>query len=338
MKINHDITRKNSISKSIKILLSHRSLTKYIQNRIKWHYHPRLSILEEYPFHVDIELSSYCQLKCPMCFRTHRPIENQGNMKFSTFQKIIDEISGKVYSIKFTGRGETLINNEFSRFMEYLKNKKFGEVAIITNGQFLDNQKMLSIIENGIDRIAFSIDGLKEKYEKIRAPIKYEEIFSIVSKLYELRKSRGGLKPLIRIQAVKTSIDKEKQFLNTWKNISDEIFFLEYKDYSEEAANDEQADYYCPALYQRMMIHWDGTVPMCINDEYEEGVVGNILEKSVSEIWNGQRLNRAREIHKKGLRDKAYKNCARCALHRKGHGNSSFAYKISNIFKKSKSA
>jgi radical SAM protein with 4Fe4S-binding SPASM domain len=259
-------------------------------------------------------------------------------MKFDTFRKIIDEISGKVYSIKFTGRGEPLINKDFPRFMEYLKNKKFGEIAIITNGQLLDDEKMLSIIDNGMDRIAFSIDGLKEEYETTRTPIKYEEIFGIVSKLYELSKIRGAQKPFIRIQGIKTSIDKEKEFLNIWESVSDEIFFLEYKDYSIDASDEEQADYRCPALYQRMMIHWDGTVPMCINDEYEEGVVGNILEKSICEIWNGQRLKRAREIHKEGLRSKVYKNCARCALHRKGHGKTSLGLIISNILRKKISA
>lgn len=340
MKINHDITRKSSISKTINLWLSQRSFADYIRNRIQWYYYPRFSILEEYPVHVDIELSSYCQLKCPMCFRINRPIANQGNMRFETFRKIIDEISGRVYSIKFTGRGEPLINKEFSRFMEYLKDKRFGEIAIITNGQLMKEETMHSMIDNGMDRVAFSIDGLKDEYEEIRAPVKYEEIFGIVSQLYELRERKRKRKPLIRIQGVKTFIEtkKEKEFLNIWGPVSDEILFLEYKDYSAQATNKEQAAYRCPALYQRMMVHWDGTVPMCINDEYEEGVVGNILEESVSEVWSGQRLKKARETHKKGLRNKVYKNCARCALHRKGHGKTSLAIKISNIFRKKKAS
>ena len=334
MKINHDIIRKSSISKTIRLWLTQRSVANYFRNRIEWHYYPRLSILKEYPFHIDIELSSYCQLKCPMCFRVHRPIENQGNMKFETFKKIIDEISGKVYSIKFTGRGEPLLNKEFPKFMEYLKDKNFGEVAIITNGQLVKGKIMHSMIDYGMDRVAFSIDGLKEEYEEIRTPMTYEEIFGIVTQLYELRNGKGKKKPLIRIQGVKTSIEKEAEFLKIWEPISDEIFFLEYKDYSSEAAQKEQAAYRCPLLYQRMMIHWNGTVPMCINDEYEESVMGNILEKSVKGMWKGHQFERAREVHKKGLRDKVYKNCSKCALHREGHGKSSF---ISNIFIKNQS-
>ena len=334
MKINHDIRSKSSVRKTMNQWLSQRNIASYLRNRIEWHYFPRLSILKKYPVHVDIELSSYCQLKCPMCFRFNRPIVNQGNMRFETFKKVIDEISGRVYSIKFTGRGEPLINKEFSRFMEYLKDKKFGEIAIITNGQLIKEETMHNMIDNGMDRVAFSIDGLKDEYEEIRAPVKYEEIFGIVSQLYEIRERKRKRKPLIRIQSVKTFIEKEKEFLKIWGPVSDEILFLEYKDYSDDATGKEQASYRCPSLYQRMMIHWDGTVPLCINDEYEEGVIGNILEKSVSEVWSGQRLKRARDIHKKGLRDKVYKNCTRCALHRKGHGKSSF---ISNIFIKNQS-
>lgn len=320
MKINQDFTRKSSVSKTIKLWLAQRNVVKYFRNRVEWHYYPRLSILREYPLHIDIELSSYCQLKCPMCFRFYRPIENQGNMRFETFRKIIDEISGKVYSIKFTGRGEPLINKEFPRFMEYLKDRNFGEVAMITNGQLMDEEIMQGIIDYGMDRVAFSIDGLREEYEKIRSPMKYEEIIRVVNRLYEFRSKKGKKRPFIRIQGVKTSIEKEEEFLRIWEPISDEILFLVYKDYSAEAAEREQANYRCPLLYQRMMIHYNGTVPMCINDEYEESVMGNVLEESVKEIWKGQCFKRARVVHKEGLRDKVYKNCSKCTLHREGHG------------------
>ena len=187
MKINHDIICKSSLARKIKRWKNEKKPLGYLWNRVEWYYYPRLSILKEYPIHIDIELSSKCQLKCPMCFRFHRPIEKQGNMRFETFKKIIDEIAGRVYSIKFTGRGEPLINNEFSKFMKYVKDKQFGEIAIITNGQLMNEEIMHCLIDNTVDRVAFSIDGLKDEYEKIRYPVKYEEILKIVKRLYELR-------------------------------------------------------------------------------------------------------------------------------------------------------
>jgi len=320
MKINHDIIRKSSFIKNFNRWYNQRTIIGYFFNRLQWHYYPRLAYVKKYPIHVDIELSSHCQLNCPMCFRFHRKIENQGNMSFETFKKIIDSISGKVFSIKFTGRGEPLMNKHFSEFLDYLKYSKFGEVAMITNGQLMTEDIMHSVIDNNMDFISFSIDGLKETYEKIRYPGKYEDIYQIVNKLYQLRKKKGKKKPMIRIQSVNISIDNEKEFLKLWSPISDDIFFLYYKDYSENAANIQMPNYTCPLLYQRMIIHFNGTVPMCINDEYEDSIMGDILEESIYKIWQGERFAKARELNKQGMRLESYSNCLKCALTREGHG------------------
>lgn len=320
MKINHDIIRKNGLWKSFSLWVSQKNPLRYLWNRFQWHYYPRFSILREYPIHIDIELSSHCQLHCPMCFRFHRKIENQGHMAFETFKRIIDQASGKVFSIKFTGRGEPLLNPDFQKFIEYLGDKNFGEVAMITNGQLLKENLIYTLVRCKMDRVAFSIDGPKEEYERIRAPIKYEEIISIVSGLKRIREEEKSKWPLIRIQGVNRALENGREFLDVWEPISDEILFLEYKDYSPEAQHAPQASYPCPLLYQRMMIHWDGTVPMCINDEYEESRMGNIHEKSMWDIWHGGHFDEARRIHKKGERHMVYKNCAICALHRAGHG------------------
>jgi radical SAM protein with 4Fe4S-binding SPASM domain len=267
-----------------------------------------------------------------MCFRAHRKIENEGIMSLDLFKRLIDEIEGKIYSIKFTGRGEPLINKKFPEFMEYLSGKNFGEVALITNGQLMNEKVMHSVIDHGLDRVAFSIDGLKDEYEKIRAPIKYEQIIDVVTRLYNLRKSKGKTKPIIRIQAVQDLVDDEKEFLRIWEPISDHIQFLVFKDYAAEARGKEQAGYACPFLWQRMVIHWNGTIPMCINDEYEEGVMGDFSKKSIGQIWHDTRFSGARKVHLKGMRDKIYRNCSKCALHRKGHGKDNILNMASTFF------
>ena len=45
-------------------------LLSYIKNRIRWHLFPRLHHVSKFPSHVDIELSSLCNLSCPMCYTT----------------------------------------------------------------------------------------------------------------------------------------------------------------------------------------------------------------------------------------------------------------------------
>jgi len=320
MKINHDIIRKSSLFKNIKRWYYQRTIPGYVINRFQWHYYPRLSYVRNYPIHIDIELSSHCQLKCPMCFRFHRKIENEGNMTFETFQRIIDEISGNVFSIKFTGRGEPLMNKLFVEMMTYVKRAKFGEVAMITNGQLMTEEVMHSIIDNNLDFVSFSIDGLKDEYENIRKPGKYKDIYNIVRLLHRLRQEKGKSKPLIRIQSVNVSIDDEREFLKIWSSISDDIFFLYFKDYSENATNIQLKKYVCPLLYQRMMIHYNGLVPMCINDEYENSVMGDVMNEKIRNIWKGTNFETARRLHKNGLRIESYNNCAKCSLTRENHG------------------
>ena len=40
----------------------------YLVNRIRWHFFPRIHHLSDFPSHVDIEISSACNLRCPMCY------------------------------------------------------------------------------------------------------------------------------------------------------------------------------------------------------------------------------------------------------------------------------
>ena len=65
-----------------------------IANRIKWHFYPRIHKVSKYPPHVDIEISSSCNLNCPMCYTTtdeFKKISGLGFMEFDLFKKIIDE-------------------------------------------------------------------------------------------------------------------------------------------------------------------------------------------------------------------------------------------------------
>lgn len=321
VRINHDIKRRIPFAKTLRRWLNQRSVAGYALNRFQWYWYPRLFVERPYPIHVDIELSSRCNLKCPMCFREHRTIPIQNNMPFELFQKIIDEIEGNVYSIKFTGRGENQMNKDFCKYISYIKNKKFGEVALITNGHLMNEDSMRAIIDAGMDFVSFSIDGLKEEYERIRAPGKYEDIVAIVSRLHRLRTEAGSTRPMIRIQSVMLPEAEQDEFLRIWGPISDDILFLHFKDYSGDAVNVQKENYPCPMPVQRMMIHHNGTVPMCINDEYEDAVMGDLARQTVQEIWLGQRFREARAVHKAGKRTECYKNCAKCALTREEHGN-----------------
>jgi len=61
----------------------------------------------------------------------------------------------------------------------------------------------------------------------------------------------------------------------------------------------------------------DGNVMLCANDEMELHNLGNVRDESLYNIWHGERLNKAREIHIKHLGVKEIEPCKHCYLPRK---------------------
>ena len=94
MKINKGQFRLSSKQQNLKFEL-HRAdghLLSYIKNRFKWHFYPRLHHVSKFPSHIDIELSSLCNLSCPMCYTTTDEFKqkiNQKNMSFELFKKVL---------------------------------------------------------------------------------------------------------------------------------------------------------------------------------------------------------------------------------------------------------
>ena len=84
---HYNIVKKN-------VNTNYRNLPEYKEYRKQWRETAVSHIKTEFPLHLDIEVTSYCNLACPMCPRTHRvqlgKWENR-MMKLETFKKIIDE-------------------------------------------------------------------------------------------------------------------------------------------------------------------------------------------------------------------------------------------------------
>ena len=102
-------------------------LFSYFINRIRWHLLPRLHHVSKFPSHVDVELSSLCNLNCPMCYTTTEKFKTKvdgGNMTFDLYKKIIDECAKyNLYSIRLSLRGESFLNKNIYDMIKYAKEK-----------------------------------------------------------------------------------------------------------------------------------------------------------------------------------------------------------------------
>lgn len=151
---------------------------KYQEYRENWIKYPKMQYVSEYPLLVDVELSSLCNLKCPMCYTITDEFKSKvctQLMEYKLFQKIIDEIAGKVPAVRLSLRGEATLHPDFISCIKYCKGKGIGEVSFLTNASKLTKDYFAEIAEAGADWITISIDGIGEEYEKIRTPLKFED-------------------------------------------------------------------------------------------------------------------------------------------------------------------
>lgn len=297
----------------------------YLQNRRDWYELPAKQIVSDFPLHVDIELSSVCNLNCPMCYTITEEFKSRvrvGFMDYEFFKKIVNECAeGDVFSIRLSLRGEALLHKKFIDCIKYAKNKGIKEVSTLTNGKKLTDRDFCEkIVEAGLDWITVSIDGVDDVYDSIRKPLTFNQIKQAMTNLKESREKRNLQKPAIKIQgvwpAVKENIDA---YIDNLMPLSDLIYTNPLVDYLSCDGLEEieyVKDFVCYQPFQRLVIASDGKALMCANDQLGAVVVGDVKTMTVYELWHSDTMQKVRENHILHNALKYYHACQSCQIPR----------------------
>lgn len=279
--------------------------------------------LEPYPNRVLMDLSSDCNLKCPMCVvhgSTDDPKVNEiikKNMKVIDAKKILDEIEGHT---DFIGPGlwsEPLMGRDILMHLLSMKRRGF-KISMNSNGLLLNKKMANSLVEIDVDSITVSIDAsTNETLSKIRGVEKLEKIEAHVQQLIHIRGEKTS--PRIGVSFTKQPENEHEvdEFVEKWVKITDFVrvgeIFVEGK-FPHMNINHHQRKP-CAELYETMTIHTNGDVSICCLDGFKDVIVGNAVETSVKDVWQGEPLNKIRQHHENEEWDKVpfCKNCDRWA-------------------------
>jgi len=294
--------------------------------RNMWKESPQKLYVGDYPLLVDLELSTVCNLQCPMCYTITPEFRRHVNAEFmavTLFRKVIDEISRKVPAVRLSLRGEPTLHPHFIDCVNYAKQAGVHEVSTLTNGSKLSREYFIKIVESGLDWITLSIDGMDSTYESIRKPIKYNDMLRTLRMMKEVKRKLNRKKPVVKIQTVWPAIrDNAELYYNSLSPYADLIAInplIDYLNKDDEIVYEE--DFICPQHYQRLIVCADGKVLACSNDEEGRNVVGDVHEQTIAEIWHGSKLNKVRKMlcQKGGFKE--FEICRRCYLPRKTVNN-----------------
>jgi MoaA/NifB/PqqE/SkfB family radical SAM enzyme/alpha-beta hydrolase superfamily lysophospholipase len=112
------------------------------------------------PTFANIEVTTFCNLKCKFCARTHFK-RSDLHMNKNTFSRILDLLP-HVFNVTLVGLGEPLLHPDIIEIISEAssRNKK---VSLVTNGMNLDKTLSSNLIKSGLDTIIFSIDAANQE-------------------------------------------------------------------------------------------------------------------------------------------------------------------------------
>lgn len=108
---------------------------------------------------VYIEPTSDCNLNCKTCVR-HYWEEEMGFMQMEDYKKIIEDLNvfEGLERISFWGIGEPLYHPQIAEMIQ-LASRLGVKTQMITNALLLNQEKIKSILEAGLDSLVVSVDG-----------------------------------------------------------------------------------------------------------------------------------------------------------------------------------
>ena len=300
------------------------NLFSYMLNRIKWYLYPKLNYISKFPEHVDMELSSACNMRCPMCYTiTENYIKNvkRTNMSMEKIEKVLEECGEKkLYSLRLSWRGELTLNPSWIETIKLAKKNGIKEVSTLTNALLLTPEKFEEMMKAGLDWLTISVDGTGKKYDEIRAPAKFDDLIEKLKRFKEIKKKYKSDKPVVKVQTIWPAIkDNPDEYFSTFRPLVDQVTCNQLVDYlAQDDPNQivHAPKFNCHVLYQRLTIGADGRILLCYNDEFDKHILGHVEKDTLESVWHGKKMNEARAVHKKNKGTEVYEACRKCFLPR----------------------
>ncbi|MFC1668550.1 radical SAM/SPASM domain-containing protein [Chlamydiota bacterium] len=243
------------------------------------------------------EVTNVCNLNCTVCPQNTNDFRKKGFMDFNLFRHILDN-NKSLNLVQCNGWGEPFKHPQIIDFITYAKSKG-KRVYLYSNGTLINEKLADEILESGLDRIIFSLDGIGDTYEKIRG-YSYEKIEDQILLLIKKRKiSNSNLIIDVSMVGSKDTENDIKIFKNKWKHLVNGIQILSYFDHTKKNRNSK-----CRELWRgNPQILWDGTVTVCCVDWGGEFNIAKIGPNgfNLQKIWNSEKIKTLRLLHTKNL-------------------------------------
>lgn len=156
------------------------------------------------PLHMQFELTSFCNLKCPICPTGTGDLERHGHaMAPELFEQVWEETAPYLLTASLWAWGEPLLHPQLARILKIAQ--RHGVATLLsTNGMQLKHEHVReALIEHPPTTLIVAIDGLTdETNSRYRIGAKLEPILEGTKALAELKRKRKAKYPVLQMRYI----------------------------------------------------------------------------------------------------------------------------------------
>jgi hypothetical protein len=267
------------------------------------------------PEYIQIETNIACNASCPFCPQktmTRKP----HRMSDDVWKKIIDDTRGLGITYRPFMINEPLSDKRMGEIMHYIRQDDTAKIEINTNGELMTEEMANNILDAGIDAIRFSIDGFSEEtFSQSRVGVDYQTTVERTLKFIKLAKKRGGARR-IEIRMIDMEINRPEQeaYKRFWTSAGAVPIITSLYRWPWEPGV-EGVNLPCLKVLKEMFFYVNGKATLCCWDAHERAVIGDVMEDSVLDIWNGAVNREYRGYLAEGRRDRILL-CSKCEAYK----------------------
>ncbi len=266
---------------------------------------------------LKIEVTNICNHACVFCPHSKQK-RKMGIMDDKLLRRLIKEgAEQNIKKLALFMNGEPFVVPNIAEYIRYAKMLGYEYVFITTNGALASPQRIIEVIDAGIDSIKFSINaGSKETYLKVHGKDNYDEAMSALKFAYNYR-NQFKKKCKILVGYVVTDITRgemESQY-EAVKNYCDDLLFFkpdnfggymveEYSNFYSQEVNTELPWYDfsskrapCTLVNNSINITYEGFLALCCSETLNYLVVEDLNKMSLKSAWYSPRMIEIRKRH-----------------------------------------
>jgi len=156
------------------------------------------------PLHMQLELTNYCNLRCPICPCGSGHLQRQPRaMDIALLERLLAEVGPYLLTASLWGWGESLLHPRLSEVLAAVR--RYPVVSLLsTNGQNLNDERVIAaLLANPPTFLIVAIDGLTDETNtRFRVGARLAPALEGVRRLAELKQERRQHLPVLHMRYI----------------------------------------------------------------------------------------------------------------------------------------